>query len=184
MKKTEFLDCKSKFTLMNTNTCNETNILNNNNSSIVDRSYIYKKNEKTNYDTNHDMNNIQSTNNTMNKEFNNIQQSKNKLNNYTGNNFHSEIYIPEKYGFKDNNTFVMTFCQPSLKDYFKRLIGRNSYEYDDYIQYKLYKKHYNKQEILINTIIVEKNAFHCQGLVKKLIVIKDCNQFPKKIIFV
>lgn len=95
-----------------------------------------------------------------------------------------EMYVPEKYGLNYNNTFVMSFCQPSLYNYFKFLIGLNSYEYDDYIQYKLYRKSYNKQDILINTIIVEKNAFHCQGLVKKIIVMKDYNCVPKKIIFI
>lgn len=188
MKKTEYLNFKSKFTLMNTNVCNENkkNRLKNENSSIVDRSYIYKENKKTNSNTNYGLNYIQSTKYiNINKELN-IHQDKNEqaLNNYTKNNSYSEMYVPEKYGLKENNTFVMTFCQPSLKDYFKRLFGKNSYEYDDYIQYKLYKKHYSKQEILINTIVVEKNAFHSQGLVKKLIVIKDSNHIPKKIIFV
>lgn len=188
MKKTEFSNFKSKFTLMNTNVCNGNgkNRLKNENSSIVDRSYIYKEDEKTKLKANHGLNNIHSTKYIKIIKELNVHKNKNEqvLNNNTTNDCYSEMYVPEKYGLKENNTFVMAFCQPSLKDYFKRLFGKNSYKYDDYILYKLYKKHYSKQEILVNTIVVEKNAFHSQGLVKKLIVIKDNNHIPKKIIFV
>jgi len=105
------------------------------------------------------------------------------LNSITKKNLYSEVYVPQKYGLKYNYTFVMTFCQPSLHDYFKRILGIHRYNYDDYIQYKLFRKHYEKQDILIKSIVVEKNAIHSQGLVKKLIVIKDSNHVPKKIIF-
>lgn len=207
MKKTENLNFKSKFTLMSSNVCNQNEIfrlINKNgdksekyqmndknsktilNSNIIDRSYIYEDNTKTG------LSGYQSTKtDKLNKTLVNcnIQRTKvtsrrNKsiVNNPKNNYF--ETYVPEKYGLNYNNTFVMSFCQPSLYNYFKCLIGLNSHEYDDYIQYKLYRKFYNKQDILIKTVIVEKNAFHCQGLVKKIKVMKDYNHVPKKIIFV
>lgn len=196
MKKTKFLIFNSKFTLMNKNKTNESETMlkcednselekhqskNNslklriNNSSIIDRNYIYMDHKET----------LNKINNVINYQKVKEMQIKNKLviNNFK-NDFYSEMYVPERYGLKHNNTFVMTFCKPSLHDYFKWLFGINSYEYEDYIQYKLNKKNYSKKEVLIKTIIVEKNAFHCQGLVKKLIVIKDKNHAPKKVIFV
>jgi len=39
-------------------------------------------------------------------------------------------------------------------------------------------------EILIDTIVVEKNAFHCQELTKKIIVVKNTNHVAVKVIFV
>jgi len=39
-------------------------------------------------------------------------------------------------------------------------------------------------EILIDTLVVEKNSFHCQGLTKKMIVIKNTNHVAVKVIFV
>lgn len=106
------------------------------------------------------------------------------INNNVKNGFYEEIYVPKKYGSKYNNTFVMEFYQPTICDYLKRIFGINSYEYDDYIQYKLYKKHNKKRDTLLNAIVVEKNAFHCQGLAKKLIVLKDYHHIPQKIIFI
>lgn len=133
------------------------------------------------------MNSVPSTNDTLIDKVNcnnNPQQIEQTLENIVQNDSY-EVYVPEKYGLEHNNTFVMTFCKPSLYDCIKKLFGNNtSYEYEDYIQYKLFKKYNKRQDILIKTIFVEKNAIHCQGLVKKLIVIKDCDQIPKKIIFV
>jgi len=39
-------------------------------------------------------------------------------------------------------------------------------------------------EILIDTIVVEKNAFHCQVLIKKIIVIKNTYHVAVKVLFV
>jgi hypothetical protein len=198
-KKTEYLIFNSKFTLLNTNKYN-TNESENNmlickdnselenyqlknkssksriNSSIIDRIYIYKDHKEA---LDNELNN---SNNQQTKAMPNKNQV--VTNNNIINDSYSEMYFPERYGLKYNNTFVMTFCKPSINDYFKWLFGINSYEYEDYIQYKLNKKNYKKKDVLIKTIIVEKNAFHCQGLVKKLIVIKDRNHAPKKVIFV
>jgi len=210
MKKTENCYFKSKFTLMKTNVCNQKQtyrlinkdgdkfdeIPNKNskiilNSSIIDRSYIYNDDKEKSFNGYQSTNTIPSTNSDESNKIlvnSNIQgaevilkKNESILNNCE--NFF-ETYVPEKYGLNHNNTFVMSFCKPSLYDYFKCLIGLNSYEYEDYIQYKLHKKSYSKQDILLNTIIVEKNAFHCQGLVKKIIVMKNYNSVPKKIIFV
>lgn len=147
--------------------------------------YIFTD-KKNNYNELQSMSVLYSTNNNLNVELNtentqDIEKTNEPIK--SKKDTYSEIYVPEKYGLKHNNTFVMTFCQPSINDYFKWLLGLHSYAYDDYIQYKLTKKKSEKRDILIKTIIVEKNAFHCQGLVKKLIVIKDFNHVPKKIIF-
>lgn len=203
MKNTEHLVFNSKSTLMNTNKHNtnerENNMLrceNNTyiktyqlknkssksriNSSIIDVSDIYIDHKET-LD-----NKINNKLNNLNNQQIKVMPIKNQLaiNNNIKNDSYSEIYVPERYGLKYNNTFVKTFCKPSIQDYFKWLIGINSYEYENYIQYKLNKKNYLKKDVLIKTIIVEKNAFHCQGLVKKIIVIKGINHVPKKVIFV
>lgn len=110
---------------------------------------------------------------TFEQDFN--QNKKNK---------YSEVYVPKNNGLHFNNTFVMTFCNPSLCDYYKKLFCIKSYKYDDYIEYTLFKKHNKKHDIYVEYIIVEKNAIHCQGLVKKIIIIKNNYHVPKKIIFV
>lgn len=207
MKKTEHLHLKKKLTLMNTDVYTKdkvSRLVNENKDklekhqsknkktnimldslSIMDKSDIFSD-KNTNFNKHQSMNVLCTTNNNLNLELNaeNTQEIK-KINEpiKTKRDTYTEMYVPEKYGLKHNNTFVMTFCQPTLNDYFKWLLGIHSYAYDDYIQYKLTKKNCEKQDILIKTIIVEKNAFHCQGLVKKLIVIKDFNHVPKKIIF-
>lgn len=96
---------------------------------------------------------------------------------------YSEVYIPKSNGLNFNNTFEMTFCNPSLCDYYKKLFCRKSYKYDDYVKYTLFKKYNKKHDLFVEHIIVEKNAIHCQGLVKK-IIIKYNYHVLKKIIFV
>lgn len=163
------------------------------NSSIVNGSYIFTEEKNINANDYQSSQTERSTNSELNKKsytcnWNNQQFQKKLSNellfkNNTKNDI-SEMYVPEKYGAQHNNTFVMAFCQPSIYDYFKWLFGKKSYEYDDYIQYKLYKKCHKEQDIIINTLTVEKNALHCQGFVKKIIVIKDSNHVPKKVIFI
>ncbi|XP_050528932.1 uncharacterized protein LOC126898690 isoform X2 [Daktulosphaira vitifoliae] len=76
-----------------------------------------------------------------------------------------EVYIPKRQGSFMSNSFVMSFCTPTIMDHLKSLVGINSYKYEDRIQYKLYKSRTSKEpDLLINTIYVEKNALHCQGL--------------------
>lgn len=169
------LICKDNSELENYQSTNKSSKSRIHNSSIADRSYIYKDHKEA---FNNELNNLN------NQQIKSTPIKNQVITNNIKNYFYSEMYVPERYGLKHNNTFVMAFCKPSINDYFKWLFGINSYEYEDYIQYKLNKKNYKKKDILIKTIIVEKNAFHCQGLVKKLIVIKDKNHTPKKVIFV
>lgn len=90
------------------------------------------------------------------------------------------VYFPQRYG--TDNAFVMTDCGPSLYNFFQRLFGVYNYAYADYVQYKLYTRRHDKRDVLINTIFVEKTAYHCQGSVK-MIVIKNNDCVPGKIIF-
>lgn len=200
MGKTEYLNFKSKFTLLQDMDNDETKCViseirnktekketkPNTNSSIVEKTFIYTDSKQPNFNEHQSVSVTQPRINEPNKQLNNCSTEKlnNLILNNTMNETYSETYISEKYGLKHSNTFMMTFCQPTLCDYFKQLFGINSYEHDDYVQYSLRKKHYKEQEIAIRTITVAKNAFHCQDLAKKLIVVKDCNHVPKKIIFV
>lgn len=162
--------------------------------NIIKRSNLHIENGDTNFKELQAMNCMHLRNNEQNKILNNChpQQIKIPLSKSepvfinTKNNTYIEIYVPERYSTKYDNTFVMTFNEPSRYNYLKWLIqfGKSVYEYEDYIQYKLNKKYNKNYEILIDTVVVEKNAFHCQGLAKKIIIIKNINHVPEKIIFV
>lgn len=205
MENDQYLNFKSKFTLLQDIDMNETTkcVINKTrnktenkdtkktiNSSIIERTFIYTDSKKPNFNENQCVSITQPKSCKPNKQLNNCNTQKSILKrnnrnlNNTLNKTYAETYNSEKYGRKHNNTFVMTFCQPTLYDYFKQLLGINSYECDEYVQYKLHKKYYKKQEIVIRTITVAKNAFHSQDLAKKLIVVKDYNHVPRKIIFV
>lgn len=147
-------------------------------SNSIDLNYPHSDNMKTTFEQylNQNCNNMQQITKILNKSEPILDN--NKKNKY------SEVYVPKNNGLNFNNTFVMTFCNPSLCDYYKKLFCIKNYKYDDYIEYTLFKKHNKKHDIYVEYIIVEKNAIHCQGLVKKIVIIKNNYHVPKKIIFV